>query len=230
MFIIQIHLKGEVNIKNRKIFLFLIILITITSLISCASRPGGGAMEPSVSDGVPYKKFQSFEYENTKYSIYCLEYNSTFEELLLNDMIDKFNYSCKELERKESDTWIINYQHTNKYISEEFDDDFINNVYLLIKDLLLNYEQKLDIIFEIPVNNSKEEREYIINNNILFEKLYIIDLYIPFRIVDESTSQTYFISIPVKNFLAYQQEDDLTIYYDEKKVILDYNKFISSSK
>ena len=101
---------------------------------------------------------------------------------------------------------------------------------LLIKDLLLNYEQKLDIIFEIPVNNSKEEREYVINNNILFEKLYIIDLYIPFRIINESTNQIYYISIPVKNFLAYQQEDDLTIYYDEKKVILDYNKFISSSK
>jgi len=213
--------------KLRKIFLLIISIISLTSLISCASNPKG---DTTPTDGIPYKKYQSFKYDNTLYSVYCLEYSLTFEELLLNDMIDKFNYTYKELEKKESDTWIINYQHTNKYIVDKLTDEVVEQVYSLVKNLLSSYQNTLDIVFSIPVNNSEEEREYIIDNNIIFEKLYIVDLYIPFRIIDETNSQTYFISIPVKNFLAYQQEDDLTIYYDEKKVVVDYNKFISSSK
>lgn len=212
--------------KLRKIFLLIISIISLTSLISCASNTD----KYKPNDGVPYKKYQSLEYDNTKYSIYCLEYDLTFEELLLNDMIDKFNYTYKELEKKESNTWIINYYHINKYLTDELSIELIDQVYSLVKNLLSNYENILDIVFTIPVNNSEEEREYIIDNSIIFEKLYIIDLYIPFRIINESTNQIYYISIPVKNFLAYQQEDDLTLYYDEKKVVLDYNKFISSSK
>ena len=51
-----------------------------------------------------------------------------------------------------------------KYIVDKLADEVVEQVYSLVKNLLLSYQSTLDILFSIPVNNSEEE----IPENILF--------------------------------------------------------------
>lgn len=190
----------------KKIILNIFLIISILIFSGCGAAAGPtGALS-----GIPFLYYKEYSYNNKIYTIYALE----------NDAIDYFNgtvyYKYTKYNKQDVNTWIINYIDNNQYyvysssalLQKEQINEFSNN----IKDCLINYQNKLNITFDIYDDETKIEKEFIIENN-TYENIYIIDMYIPFNLLNNETREVYTILVPVKTIIGYQKSGLITIHY-----------------
>ena len=108
--------------------------------------------------------------------------------------------------------------------------EFLNEFYSQILGILDKYEYSLGTNLTLHENGLVLNYEYIVDLNKEFSELFIIDLYIPFRIFNTNKNQTYFINVPVKTFLGYRNNNQIELVYeDNNAIVLNYELFISLS-
>ena len=213
----------------KKCFILVFLIIMIPLLTSCAAGPGGGNQGPSASDGVPFVYYSSFNYNESSYDIFIIK---DYEHISLKaDYNCAMHFSYKEYQKQEVSCWTINYLENNQYcvIPNYLESDVINSFYENVKNIIKDYENYLNITFDIYQDETIVEKELTATNLENYEKILVIDLLIPFRLVDKYNRQTYNIYIPVKTFLGYKNNDVLKLVYDENHIIeTDYYYFIYS--
>lgn len=218
----------KIIIKN---IIFVIIFLLL--LTGCGAMGPAGNKGDAIFNGISYTYYKDFEYENETYSIYhILEGNM---QLLNGNIIYIYDeYNIKEYDSNIT-LWTINYLKDNKYyiynsqnnISKTHtSSDFMNEIKHLVEDLLKRYEQKLNITFEIYNDEEKIEQEFTINNTTNYNKIYILDMYIPFVINNLYTYETYTILIPVKTIIGYENQGEMSFVYEKDKIVsIDYKNF-----
>lgn len=218
----------KIIIKN---IIFVIIFLLL--LTGCGAQGPAGEKGDAIFNGISYTYYKDFEYENETYSIYhILEENI---QLLNGNIIYIYDeYNIKEYDSNIT-LWTINYLKDNKYyiynsqnnISKTHtSSDFMNEIKHLVEDLLKRYEQKLNITFEIYNDEEKIEQEFTINNTTNYNKIYILDMYIPFVINNLYTYETYTILIPVKTIIGYENQGEMSFVYEKDKIVsIDYKNF-----
>ena len=140
------------------------------------------------------------------------------------------SYRFDKFQKENTKTWIINYNKEYNYISniQNINQEFLNEFYSQILGILDKYEYSLGTNLTPHENGLVLNYEYIIDLNKEFSELFIIDLYIPFRIFNTNKNQTYFINVPVKTFLGYRNNNQIELVYeDNNAIVLNYELFIS---
>lgn len=211
-----------------KKILLLLIIVSCTFITSCGKKEGSNDfMNP---DGIPFEYYLSFESSNETYDLYIIKNPLLFDGDILNEMY-LVNYSYDIFEKEESSNWIINYYKDYHYYVNDnsINQEFLNDFYNQVQDTIDQYEESLGISLELYEDGHSLNNEFIIDLKKEFSELYLIDLYIPYRIINKTTYQTYLINIPVKTFLGYRNNNQIELIYDNNKtVVLDYELFISS--
>lgn len=223
-------MKGDVyNLMNKKIGYLFSIVILITSLVGCAMQKG----DADYVDGIPFVYYDSFACGNKTYEVYQVEQ----VKLLSSDLTDigSIKYDYQEIEKLSSqgdaNNWIINYYQNYEYQMEQaiLEKEVLDALYVNILDSLKVYETSLDISFEYYEEGRIVERELVVDSKKDFSSVLIVDLYIPYRVVDTTNIQTYIIYIPVKTSLAYRNNNVIEFVFDDKTIVVDYYAFISLS-
>lgn len=210
-----------------KKILLLLIIVSCTFITSCKKEGSNDSMNP---DGIPFEYYLSFESSNETYDLYIIKNPLLFDGDILNEMY-LVNYSYDIFEKEESSNWIINYYKNYHYYVNDIsiNQEFLNDFYNQVQDTIDQYEESLGISLELYEDGHSLNNEFIIDLKKEFSELYLIDLYIPYRIINKTTYQTYLINIPVKTFLGYRNNNQIELIYDNNKtVVLDYELFISS--
>lgn len=189
------------------------IIVNIFLIISILILSGCGAVQGPNGDlsGIPFSYYKEYSYNDKTYTIYAIE----------NDTIDYFNgtvyYKYTKYNKQNVNTWIINYIDNNQYYiyssSTQLQKEQINAFSNNIKDSLTDYQNKLNMTFDIYEDETKIEKEFIIENN-TYENIYIIDMYIPFNLLINETREVYTILVPVKTIIGYQQSNLISINYN----------------
>ena len=212
----------------KKILLLLILILCIF-ITSCAKREPNHS--DSTVDGIPFEYYNSFHFNEELYDLYIVD-NPI---LLNNDILDEMllvSYRFDKFQKENTKTWIINYNKEYNYISniQNKNQEFLNEFYSQILGILGKYEYSLGINLSVYENGLVLNKEYIIDLSKEFNELFIIDLYIPFRIFNANKNQTYFINVPVKTFLGYRNNNQIELVYeDNNAIVLNYELFISLS-
>ena len=216
--------------KFKKIFLSFIFLLLVVALIGCASNPGFKDDAPSSPDGIPFYQYKTFEYNGDLYEIYRLE-TIDFIDSSINNSISTLKYYYTEYEKLETSSWTINYfQDLKRFISlESTDRELIECFYTNIKDTINEYDKLLEIDLEIYTDETNFEKEFIVDFQQSFSSVLVIDVYLPYRLINKTTNETYNFNVPVKSFLAYRNNDSLRILCDNINFEIKYSDFISLS-
>lgn len=214
----------------KRILIFSVLILSLSLLHGCGKKDN--AHSDGINDGVPFNYYTSFEYENNQYDLY-----KVVDPMIITDQlygnIYKLEYYYNVFKKTNtSSEWIINYYQqydyliSNNNLNENIIDIFYNN----ITNTLNEYETSLNIELEYFKDSTLLQKEFKINLNKEFNEVFVIDLYIPFKLINKTLNQTYTISVPVKTFLAYRNNDLITIVYNnELFYTLNYNEFISLS-
>lgn len=214
----------------KRILIFSVLILSLSLLHGCKKKDN--AHSDGINDGVPFNYYTSFEYENNQYDLY-----KVVDPMIITDQlygnIYKLEYYYNVFKKTNtSSEWIINYYQqydyliSNNNLNENIIDIFYNN----ITNTLNEYETSLNIELEYFKDSTLLQKEFKINLNKEFNEVFVIDLYIPFKLINKNLNQTYTISVPVKTFLAYRNNDLITIVYNnELFYTLNYNEFISLS-
>lgn len=212
-----------------KKILLLLIFVSCIFITSCGKKEGSN--DSLNSDGIPFEYYTSFKSGNETYDLYIINNPLLFDVEILNEMF-LVSYKYNKFQKENSSNWIINYYKEYHYyvndnsISQEFLNDFYNQ----ILDTIDLYEESLEISLDLYEDGHILNNEYIIDLQKEFSELFLIDLYIPYRIINKTTYQTYLINIPVKTFLGYRNNNQIELVYDDAKtVVLYYDLFISST-
>lgn len=212
----------------KKILLLLILILCIF-ITSCGKREPNHS--DSTVDGIPFEYYNSFDFNKESYDLYIVD-NPI---LLNNDILDEMllvSYRFDKFQKENTKTWIINYNKEYNYISniQNKNQEFLNEFYSQILGILDKYEYSLGTNLTLHENGLVLNYEYIVDLNKEFSELFIIDLYIPFRIFNTNKNQTYFINVPVKTFLGYRNNNQIELVYeDNNAIVLNYELFISLS-
>lgn len=210
------------------------IIIFLLFLTGCGAHGPMGEKGDMMFNGISYTFYKYFDYENETYSIYyILDENM---ELLNGNIIYIYDEYNKEEYDSNINLWTINYLKDNKYYIYNSQNnisnihtsaDFMNKIKNLVETQLKQYEQTLNITFEIYNDEEKIEQEFTIDNTSNYNKIYILDMYIPFAINNLYTYETYTILIPIKTIIGYEEEGKMNfIYANDNIVSIDYNSFI----
>lgn len=214
----------------KRILIFSVLILSLCLLHGCGKKDN--AHSDGINDGVPFNYYTSFEYENNQYDLY-----KVVDPMIITDQlygnIYKLEYYYNVFKKTNtSSEWIINYYQqydyliSNNNLNENIIDIFYNN----ITNTLNEYETSLNIELEYFKDSTLLQKEFKINLNKEFNEVFVIDLYIPFKLINKTLNQTYTISVPVKTFLAYRNNDLITIVYNnELFYTLNYSEFISLS-
>lgn len=211
----------------KKILLLLILILCIF-ITSCKKET---CHSDNTVDGIPFEYYNSFDFNEESYDLYIVD-NPI---LLNNDILDEMllvSYRYDKFQKENTKTWIINYNKEYNYISniQNKNPEFLNEFYSQILGILDKYEYSLGTNLTPHENGLVLNYEYIVDLNKEFSELFIIDLYIPFRIFNANKNQTYFINVPVKTFLGYRNNNQIELVYeDNNAIVLNYELFISLS-
>ena len=214
--------------RSKKLILItiLILIIIIPLLSSCSAQKGADG--PSIG-GIPFSEYDEIIFQDNTYKIFKAEDNY----FNLGNNNSCFIYYYQEYEKMNSENWIINYYDTYQIITinKTVDPNLLNEIYNKLKPIINEIELSLNLSFELHNDETPLEKEFIIDNTKEYQNLYILDMYIPFRIQNVYEYETYIIYIPVYTFLAYRNNEVVTFIYDENHIYdYDYHNFISSSK
>ena len=212
-----------------KKILLLLIFVSCIFITSCGKKEGSNdSLNP---DGIPFEYYTSFKSSNETYDLYIINNPLLFDVEILNEMF-LVSYKYNKFQKENSSNWIINYyKEYHYYVNDNsISQEFLNNFYNQILDTIDLYEESLEISLDLYEDGHILNNEYIIDLQKEFSELLLIDLYIPYRIINKTTYQTYLINIPVKTFLGYRNNNQIELVYnDAKSVVLYYDLFISST-
>ena len=208
------------HIKKCSFFLILIILIPLLTSCAAASNKKG-------INRIPFNYYENIYFNDIEYQIYTVADEMYFD---LNDLDGALIYYYKEYEKKGTDQWIINYYDAYQFRVSDvtIDEKLLDDFYSKVSPIIENIEQYLNLSFETHSDETRLEKEFIIDN-IDCDSVMIIDMYIPFKLVNSLSYETNVIYIPVKTFLAYRNNYKVIMIYDEnKKYEYNYYDFIRS--
>jgi len=207
----------------KKLIIYIFLIISILVLNGC-----GASQSPNADlSGVHYKYYTEYTYNNETYIIYFLQDNQ------VNYLNGSIYYEYKEYDRSEVDTWIINYIDNYQYkiynayskLENEEIKQFSNN----ITECLNHFENLLNIQFDIYEDETKVEKEFIIHDN-GYEKLYLLDMYIPFKLEKSYTRESFTILVPVKTVLGYEKDSEIYINFTTNITkTINKNEFMNSN-
>lgn len=209
---------------KRISYIFLVLLILV--LASC-----GSYSDENNTDGIPFVYYDTFVYENVSYEVYEVESVYLINSDSLDNQVIKYEYQELEKDPLLTDEWIINYLQDYDYHMNQIrvEKDVINKLYENIYDSIIKFEESLQIDLEYYPNDRLIEREFVVDSNKEYTSVLLIDLLIPYRLVNVSNNQTNIIYIPVKTSLAYRNNDSLELVFDDLTISVSYNDFISLS-
>lgn len=221
-------------IKFKRIILIILLLFTVT-FISCSNGNHGNDINNSKNDNIiSFYQFRRFKFKDTEYEI------SKPKDALFIDQFNKSNnvikYYYHEYQRLDDansnlSTWTINYkQEIEKVLANSYDNkDLIYKFYEEIESSILEYSVLFNNNLDYYKNYQEFEKEFIVDMNENFSSVLIIDLYLPYKLVNYSTKEETILNVPIKSFLAYKIDDVIKVIDNDFTVELDYNDFISSS-
>lgn len=202
----------------KKLLLTIFLIIITFCIASCSKVPGGSI------GGYPLRLYDEFILDEKKYEIFILPE----DEIDLNE--DYYTYFYKEYKSEDVYSWTINYYDTYEYLlnRQDISAEEIKVFSDKIQNVLKIYEEKLKISFELHNHKTNLRKEYTITDFNQYEAIYIIDMYIPFRLnIDYNT---YIISVPVKTIIGYQIGNQIKLTYNDDIVIsIPYLEFINGS-
>ena len=172
----------------KKIFVLLIFLLLFL-ITSCSNDDMNGEMDDA-ANGVSFDYFNGYEVEGVTYEIY-----------LPNDFNNAFYYGHK-LGNVKSDSaeWKINFIYdVNYHVDEEKENKEVwNGLYLLLFESKNTLDEKCDFDVEIFDPNANIEMEFELINNSEKEAEYVIFYtFLPIRIYNTNTRETYTVGIPL---------------------------------
>lgn len=226
--------------KLNKSFLIFTIFIMLMIVFGCTTGSGGTSSGDDSSTKKPiwnsisdeeYIQIDKFVYDNIEYTIEKIKSPAFIDAYLESKNSNLIYYIEQYYSVDETLTsWSINYKQDVKKILSEDDlsVEFVNTLYQKIEphigaltlDLQLSieyYDNLFSIEKELPVDMEKE-----------FTSIFVVDVYIPFKIKNVTTNEAIFINIPIKSFLGYVNESSIIFVYDEKSISLEYDSFIKN--
>lgn len=210
--------------KRKISCLFILLLIMV--LASCGFNP------IDASDGIPFIYYDTFTYEGVSYDIFEVE------KIYLLDANERVNqvikYDSQEIKKEDgflTDEWIINYQQDYDYQMSLINvkKEVINKMYEEIEDSIKKFEGILNITLEYSPEERLIEREFVVDKNKEFTSVLLVDLLIPYRLVNNQTNQTNIIYIPVKSSLCYLNNEIVELIFDDVVIKMNYGDFINLS-
>ena len=176
----------------KKLLLSIFLIVITFCIASCSKNPSG-----SIS-GYPFRLYDEFVLGGKTYEIFVLPE----EAIDLNEHY--YTYLYKEYKSEDVYSWTINYYDTYEYLlsRQDISDEELKVFSDKIQSVLKIYEEKLKISFELHNHKTNLRKEYTIINFNQYEAIYLIDMYIPFRL--NIDYKTYFISVPVKTLIGYK--------------------------
>ncbi len=210
--------------KRKISCIFILLLIMV--LASCGFDP------IDASDGIPFIYYDTFTYEDVSYDIFEVE------KIYLIDANERVNqvikYDSQEIKKEDgflTDEWIINYQQDYDYQMSliNVDKEVINKMYEEIEDSIKKFEGILNITLEYSEEERLIEREFVVDKNKEFTSVLLVDLLIPYRLVNNQTNQTNIIYIPVKSSLCYLNNEIVELIFDDVVIKMNYGDFINLS-
>lgn len=220
----------------------LILLLLVMFLVSCSAQGGQGTEAPGEPfpeesvDGVNFRYYKEVIYNNQRIEIY---------EPRSIELINSFNtsqsiqYIYQKLDKETPLSWRINYYYQYQVLSNYAERNELTPEYLpteneikeeLIflasntRDSLKNIENILGLDFVEYDYYEKTLCEFLIDNKEENDP-YLIIMYVPYCIVNKTTNITYNILIPVKTFLAYENNGLVMFNYGEVTKTISYDSF-----
>lgn len=228
----------------RRIKKYTIVLILFLSMIlytGCAA--GGTGNVGSDSDQNPNKstieynakdfiQVCRFTYNEDMYAVGRLNSFALFTDLQSNDK-PNFVYYIEEYKMDNTvnvSNWTINYkQDVTSIICEvPLEEAFVNMVYENIRTSLKEVSLMLDITLDYYYNLFDVEKELLVDMNNEFQSVYVVDLYLPYLLQNQTKNQAYIINVPIKSILAYLNNENLKLILDDEEIEIPYESFISS--
>lgn len=196
---------------KRQIIMFIFIIFSLLFITGCGAVQYAPFEE---LNGIPFEYYNTFNYNNETYTLY----NVSDEYITIKN--GSIFYSYEKYQEPNYNTWTINYIEKyqykvfNRYESTLTDDeiDFFNQS---IQDLLNHYQEKLNINFDLYELNQEIEKEFTIVNNDQYSSIYIMDMYIPFRIEKDNSYNIYIILVPVKTLIFYELNETIKVEYED---------------
>ncbi len=209
--------------RFKKIIIVILIAVLIPFMASCALPH----FKFPIS-GIAFDSYKTIEIENERYEIYKI---SDEQYLTIDELNSAFLYNYQEIKKPSCIQWTINYFEYNEYLqTNNLDTIILNQFYNSIKPLLDNYQSNLSFAFDLYQHNEYLEKEFTIENIYEYNNIYLIDMYIPFQIVNLNSNIEYLIYIPVKTFLCYRINESMKLVLDSEHVInTTYYDFVNSA-
>ncbi len=219
-------LRKEVNVKKR-IFILILFLLGLISLNGCKAKSD---LDNFANNEIPFNFYKSFTLNDNTYDLYCIKNPKLFDQEFTDDMrlirylykrYDKINISKYH-------NWRINTLYQYEYLVDvKLNNELLEMFNDNIVEKLVEYQISLDMKFEHYNEKKIIEKEFIVDQSKTYDYVYLIDLCIPFKLINRNTTQIYNINIPVKTILAYQDIDQMEFVYDEFVLTTDYHSFFS---
>lgn len=234
--------------KNKNIFILLVIICLLT-LTSCASgggnasgdmggdNPGGSipSMDNDFKDmfeDLSFNQVMKYTYNDSVYIIKELKDITPIDELS-NNNLSNYIFVIKEYDKIKDENvsnWTVNYKiDVSKYLTNiQLEEEFIYNFYSKIESSLNANKIRTSIDIEFYDNIFEIEKELPVDMKKDFTSVFSIDVYLPYQVINQNTSDVFYINVPIKSFLAYKNNDEITISLEED-LILSYEIFIAAS-
>lgn len=212
-------------------FHLLFLIITISILSGCGAGGSFANGPQGEIHGIPYEYNKTFNALGEDYSLLII---NDFEYISLDySSSSVIHYMFKEYRKPDASYWTINYYENNQYIIDPntLKKEVLNEFYKNINDVLIIYENHLGLKFDAIQDEKVIEKELSTNNLNGCESILVIDILIPFKIINKSNNVSYLIYVPVKTVLGYKYNDELQIVYNDKNIqTINYHHFIISKK
>lgn len=182
----------------NKIMKIIPLILLILILTSCAS-----ARDDATPDAIPFNLLDEIEISETE--------KATIYEI---SDIENVYYVYEQFTKPDSTTWIINYIYSYEYI---VDDENIpiflyDHLYDTVTASLDRIQEEFNIEFKYNKDGFSEEREVVIDDIKEEDEVFLIDLYIPYKITyqDGMNKNDYVVMIPVYTFLSLKNGDNIS--------------------
>ncbi len=223
-------------IKFRKFLSSFVIILLFFVMTSCSASNKDNGPKPS-EDYIVMDFYKTIEIDTVQYTVYKPLHINFFKDLDRSALRYYYNEYPK-IDNSDSNltTWTLNYNQQVKdlfnnslssYTYSEFNKALYHEFYKHIEDSIKEYDINLGVTLDYYKNESELQKEFTVDMTREFSSVLIIDLYIPYHFTSEY-HKDYYLHIPVKSFLAYKNDNTLTIIYDDKEKVIYYDTFISS--